>query len=220
MYQTQARTALGLGLSSDLKGVDLVRAVKEILRTGKPIPPALENHGAIQENFLVGKDARATIFPAPKLHRQDGGRYLGTSDAVITADPDTGWVNLGTARAQILDDHRVSLYVSPGKQTRLIAQKYWDRGKSCPVALVCGLDPVLFAVAGLGLPWGMSEYDFAGQIQGAPVQVVRGEMTGLPFRLPPRSFLKAKFRRPRSSPRWKGRLAVDRLLLPAHGHRR
>ncbi|MSP40833.1 MAG: UbiD family decarboxylase [Deltaproteobacteria bacterium] len=181
MYQTQSRTALGLGLSSDLKGVDLVRAVKDILRNGKPVPPLFENHGAIQENFFVGKDARATIFPAPKLHREDGGRYLGTSDAVITADPDTGWVNLGTARVQILDEHRVSLYVSPGKQTRLIAQKYWDQGKSCPVALVCGLDPVLFAVSGLGLPWGMSEYDFAGQIQNSPVKVVRGEMTGLPI---------------------------------------
>jgi 4-hydroxy-3-polyprenylbenzoate decarboxylase len=181
MYQTQSRTALGLGLSSDLRGVELVRAVKDILRHGKPIPPAVENQGAIQENFYVGKDAKATIFPAPKLHQQDGGRYLGTCDAVITSDPETGWVNLATARVQILDEQRVSLYVSPGKQTRLIAQKYWDQGKSCPVALVCGLDPVLFAVSGLGLPWGMSEYDFAGQIQNSPVKVVRGEMTGLPI---------------------------------------
>ena len=39
MYQTQSRTALGLGLSRDLRGVDLVRAVKDILRNGKPIPP-------------------------------------------------------------------------------------------------------------------------------------------------------------------------------------
>lgn len=46
-------------------------------------------------------------FPAPKLHREDGGRYLGTADAVITRDPDAGWVNLGTARVQVLGDHRV-----------------------------------------------------------------------------------------------------------------
>jgi 4-hydroxy-3-polyprenylbenzoate decarboxylase len=71
--------------------------------------------------------------------------------------------------------------VSPGKQTRLIAQKYWEKGKSCPVAVVCGIDPVLFAVAGLGLPWGASEYDFAGHIQKAPVKVTRGEITGLPI---------------------------------------
>ena len=49
------------------------------------------------------------------------------------------------------------------------------------MALVCGIDPVLFAVAGVGLPWGMSEYDFAGHIQKSPVEVIHGEMTGLPI---------------------------------------
>jgi 4-hydroxy-3-polyprenylbenzoate decarboxylase len=63
----------------------------------------------------------------------------------------------------------------------LIAQKYWEKGRACPVALVCGIDPVLFAVAGVGLPWGLSEYDFAGHIQKSPVDVITGEMTGLPI---------------------------------------
>lgn len=181
MFQTQSRTALALGLPTDLKGVALVRAVRDMLKSVSPVPPVFENQGAVQENIFVGKEANVLRFPVPKLHREDGGRYLGTADAVITADPDGGWVNLGTARVQVLDESRVSLYVSPGKQTRLIAQKYWEQGKSCPVAVVCGIDPVLFAVSGLGLPWGVSEYDFAGHLQKAPVQVVKGEMTGLPI---------------------------------------
>jgi UbiD family decarboxylase len=181
MFQTQARTALALGLSTDLRGVELVRAVKDLLRTVSPLPPVLEDSGPIQENILIGKDANVLKFPVPKLHREDGGRYLGTADAVITRDPDASWVNLGTARVQVLDERRVALYVSPGKQTRLIAQKYWDAGKCCPVAVVCGIDPVLFAVAGLGLPWGASEYDFAGHIQKAPVSIVNGAVTGLPL---------------------------------------
>ncbi|HEX9446286.1 MAG TPA: UbiD family decarboxylase [Candidatus Binatia bacterium] len=181
MYQTQSRTALALGLSPELAGVELVRAVKDMLKTAAAVPPVLVKDGPVLENVFTGKDAGVLRFPAPKLHAQDGGRYLGTADAVITRDPDADWVNLGTARVQVLDDKRVCLYVSPGKQTRLIAQKYWDQGKSCPVAVVCGTDPVLFAVAGLGLPWGQSEYDFAGHIQKAPVQVVQGKITGLPI---------------------------------------
>jgi len=47
--------------------------------------------------------------------------------------------------------------------------------------VVCGIDPVLFAVSGLGLPWGASEYDLAGHIQKAPVRVIKGEITGLPI---------------------------------------
>jgi UbiD family decarboxylase len=181
MFQTQSRTALALGLPADLKGVELVRAVKEMLKSLASIPPVVRSDGPIRENILRGKDASVLKLPAPKLHREDGGRYLGTADAIITRDPDGGWVNLGTARVQILDEHRVALYVSPGKQTRLIAQKYWEKKQSCPVAAVCGIDPVLFAVAGLGLPWGLSEYDVAGHIQKSPVEVVRGDITGLPI---------------------------------------
>jgi 4-hydroxy-3-polyprenylbenzoate decarboxylase len=181
MFQTQSRTALALGLPAELKGVELVRAVKDLLKSAASVPPLVQSAAPIRENIFTGKQASVLRFPAPKLHREDGGRYLGTADAVITRDPDANWVNLGTARVQVLDEQRVSLYVSPGKQTRLIAQKYWDRGQSCPVAVVCGIDPVLFAVAGLGLPWGASEYDFAGHIQKAPVKVTHGEMTGLPI---------------------------------------
>ena len=181
MFQTQSRTALALGLPTDLKGVELVRPVKDLLKSVATVPPVFQSDGPILENVFTGQDASVLRFPAPKLHRQDGGRYIGTADAVITRDPDADWVNLGTARVQILDEHRVCLYVSPGKQTRLIAQKYWEKGLSCPVALVCGVDPVLFAVSGLGLPWGLSEFDFAGHIQKVPVGVVKGQMTGLPI---------------------------------------
>jgi 4-hydroxy-3-polyprenylbenzoate decarboxylase len=181
MFQTQSRTALALGLPTELKGVELVRAVKDILKSTSSVLPVLQNSGPIRENVFTGKQANVLRFPVPKLHAEDGGRYLGTADAVITRDPDANWVNLGTARVQVLDEQKVSLYVSPGKQTRLIAQKYWDKGQSCPVAVVCGIDPVLFAVAGLGLPWGASEYDFAGHIQKSPVKVIPGEVTGLPI---------------------------------------
>lgn len=76
----------------------------------------------------------------------------------LPRDPDGAWVNLGTARVQVLEPSPVSIYISPGKQTRLIAERYWEKKQSCPSAIVCGIEPVLFAAASLGLPWGVSEY--------------------------------------------------------------
>src|SRR4051812_36585485 len=57
MFQTQSRTALALGLPTHLKGVELVRAVKDILKSVTPLPPMMRSTGPIQENFVTGKDA-------------------------------------------------------------------------------------------------------------------------------------------------------------------
>jgi 4-hydroxy-3-polyprenylbenzoate decarboxylase len=38
------------------------------------------------------------ISAAPQWHEKDGGRYVGTCDAVISHDPDSGYINAGTYR--------------------------------------------------------------------------------------------------------------------------
>ncbi len=181
MFQTQRRTAQALGLSDGLRGPALVNAIRGWMENYKSVPPQSVGSGSITQHVVKGKEIDVFQFPAPKLHKEDGGRYIGTQDAVITRDPDGGWVNLGTARVQVQDPSTVSIYISPGKQTRLIAERYWEKKQSCPVAVVCGIEPVLFAAASLGLPWGVSEYDFAGHIRGEPVKVVPGELTGMPI---------------------------------------
>jgi 4-hydroxy-3-polyprenylbenzoate decarboxylase len=63
----------------------------------------------------------------------------------------------------------------------MISQKYWDRGKPCPVAVVNGPDPALFIAGFEYLPAGQSEYSFAGGIKGMPIEVHRAPLTGLPI---------------------------------------
>lgn len=181
MFQTQRRTAMALGLSDTLRGPGLVNSIRRWMENYEPLPPKTVSSGLVTDNVMEGGEIDVFRFPAPKLHKGDGGRYIGTQDAVITRDPEGGWVNLGTARVQLQEPAIVSIYISPGKQTRLIAERYWERRQSCPVAIVCGIEPVLFAAASLGLPWGVSEYDFAGHIHGNPVEVISGQYTGLPI---------------------------------------
>ncbi|HWH75871.1 MAG TPA: UbiD family decarboxylase, partial [Candidatus Binatus sp.] len=116
----------------------------------------------------------------PHWHEEDGGRYIGTAHLVITRDIDEGWVNIGCYRVMVHDKDTLALYISPGKQGRIIRQKYFDQGRSCPVAISFGDDPLLLTAAANSLPWGKSEYDYAGGIRGAPVDVVIGKHTGLP----------------------------------------
>jgi 4-hydroxy-3-polyprenylbenzoate decarboxylase len=68
-----------------------------------------------------------------------------------------------------------------GRHGAIIARKYWEQGKPCPVAVVNGPDPSLFIAGFEYLPEGVSEYDFAGAIRGRPVEVVAGPHTSLPI---------------------------------------
>jgi UbiD family decarboxylase len=178
---TAARTAIAFGLPPDLPKVEIVRAYKDRSKQLKLIPPVEIATGPVMENVLEGDAVDLTRFPAPRWHEHDGGRYIGTADMVITRDPDTGWVNVGTHRGCIQSKDRLSLWLLGDRHNRMIASKYWSRGEPCPIAVVFGCDPVLWTAAPSPTPAGVSEYDVAGALRGEPVEVIRAPETGLPI---------------------------------------
>ncbi|OGQ83353.1 MAG: hypothetical protein A3F90_07965 [Deltaproteobacteria bacterium RIFCSPLOWO2_12_FULL_60_19] len=175
------RAALVSGMPTDIPRTEMVRRWKQILKELQPIPPRFVSTGPLYENVRNGTAIDMRAFPVPKWHELDGGRYLGTACCVITADPDDGWVNVGIYRVQLHDRDRLGLYISPGHHARIIREKYWARGKSCPVAVTFGQEPLLWLTAGQSVPYGVSEFDYAGGLRKLPVDVVKGERTGLPI---------------------------------------
>jgi UbiD family decarboxylase len=175
------RLAITLGFPVPSHPLDVVRAYRDRMQTHKPIPPRVVKKGAVLEN--VQRDGAVDVlgFPVPFLHELDGGRYIGTDDLVIMRDPDDGWVNCGTYRVMAHDAKRVGVWMSPGKHGRQIREKYFKRGKPCPVLVSCGHDPLLFLAGGNELRFGLSEYDYAGGHRGAPVEVIESELHGLPM---------------------------------------
>lgn len=135
----------------------------------------------MKENVLVGDAVDLFRFPAPKWHEKDGGRYIGTGCLVITRDPDEGWVNLGTYRVQLHDRTTLGILIAEGHHGDIMRRKYWSRGVACPTVVVCGQEPSLLAAGQFEVPWGTSEYDYAGGLRGEPVPVTRGVTTDLPI---------------------------------------
>ena len=121
------------------------------------------------------------IFPTPKWHEHDGGRYIGTGDMVIIKDPDSGWVNVGTYRSCVVGKDRVTLWIIEHKHGKQIARKYWQAGRPCPVAIVLGCEPATWMAAPSAAKAGVSEYEYAGALRGAPLEVIRAPFTGLPI---------------------------------------
>lgn len=182
LLHTPKRYALAAGLPPDLKGVESVKAWKDKIRNIGYVPPTEVKEGPIKENVLFEKDVDMNIFPSPKWHEFDPGAYFGTGAITITRDPDSGWVDCGIFRLQAHDRSTLGIYVSTGRHLNVIREKYWSKGKICPVVVCTGVDPSLFVAASLsGVPFGVSEFDVAGWLRGKSVEVIRGELTGLPI---------------------------------------
>ena len=163
-------------------GLELVETYRRHRRKhADPIPPEAVEDGPVLENVLEGDAVDVSAFPAPKWHGGDGGRYIGTECLVITRDPDSDWVNLGTYRVEVHDRRRLCVFIESGKHGDMIRRKYWARGEACPMVVSVGQAPVLGAAAAATSGPGISEYDVAGSRIGRPIRVIAGRHTGLPF---------------------------------------
>ena len=176
------RAALALGIDPMLKPLDALKAWMVKRQTLKIHNPVTVTNAAFLENTLRGDDVNLETFPAPHWHRGDGGPYIGSGSLAVTRDPDTGWINASIYRVQVHGRNKVTVqFDHQGRHGAIIAKKYWDQGKSCPIAIVNGEDPALFIAGFEYLPAGQSEYDFAGAIKNAPIALCAGPATGLPL---------------------------------------
>ena len=181
---TPSLMALNLNLPLTDSDLELLGILRERLLQWEANPdkftPEVVSNGPVLENILSGDDVDLFTFPVPKWHSLDGGRYIGTGDAVITRDPDTGEVNLGTYRLQALDKKITGWHVTPTHDGDIHRRKYHDKGQPCPVAVSIGHHPLLLRVGSVDFPPG-AEYQFAGAIRGEPIKVIKEEITGLPI---------------------------------------
>ena len=173
------RIALTLEEPPDTPTVELIRRVKDKLK--KRIPPreVPKNQARFYENSQTGDQIDLEALPIAKHWPLDGGRYAGTADAVITRDPDSGYLNVGTYRMMLQGKNQVGLYLSPGKDARLHITRAWQKGEAIQVAACWGIDPLFMVIGSQTFAKNVSEYEYAGGIKGQPIPVVRGTTTDL-----------------------------------------
>lgn len=175
------RLAMTIGLDENISTFGLVDAWENWLNETTPLPVATVEDGPVTENVFTGDDVDLFSFPTPQWHEADGGRYIGTAVAVITADPDTGVVNVGTYRAMIHDRNHTGLYISPGKHGRAHQQAWFERGEPMPCVMLVGMSPLHFLGAALEIPDGVNELEWLGGVTGKAVECIEGRITGLPI---------------------------------------
>ena len=179
-FTSPRRLAIALGMPLNFSMCDMAKRWME-LTTKKMIPPVEVKTGPVLENVIQGKDVNLFNFPVPKFYPMDGGRFIGTASFVITKDPDTDWINLGTYRMQILDEKTTGVQIIKGKHADFMLKKYQKMKKTMPAAAVIGCDPLLFLAGSTLVSASVCEYDIVGALRGVPSEVIKSDLTGLPL---------------------------------------
>ncbi len=177
---TTERLALIMGMPLESTLVEIMRVWVE--KNDTKVPPKMvdSNAAPCKENIMRGDDVDLFKFPVPKFYPLDGGRYFGTAGFVITKDPESGWVNIGTYRLQLLEKNRLGTQFIKGKHSDIMLKKYQAMGKPMPVAAIVGCDPIMFLMGAARVSAFDSEYDLAGSIRGEAIEIVETETNGLP----------------------------------------
>lgn len=178
---TAERLAVIMGMP---RSSSLVQIMEKWVEVGDDLLPPVEvdrDSAPCKQNILTGDDVDLYKFPVPKWYPLDGGRFFGTAHFIISKDPETGWVNLGTYRSQLLGKDKLGTQFIKGKHADIMLKKYQALGKPMPVASIVGCDPLLFILGAARLSAFTSEYDVAGAIRGQAVEVVPGETVDLPI---------------------------------------
>ena len=179
VYSNTRRLATVLGRPVDMTMAELSHEWMK-LSVGEVIRSKEVETGPIFENILEGDDVDVYKLPSPKFYDKDGGRYVGTAVFHVVRDPETGEINLGTYRSQVLDSKTIGAQILKGKRGDRILQKYRKLGQKMPICTVVGCDPLLM-LAGSAMVENADEYDIVGTLRGEPVEIVKEPLTGLPI---------------------------------------
>ena len=160
---TKGRLGRALGLEGATDR-ELIRHVRERFR--QRIKPVEVREGPVKE-VVVRDGIDLEELPVPRWHRWDGGRYIDTVCAVVTRDPDTGWLNAGIYRGMIVGPDRIATGIGPAQHAGRMLWKHRDRAQPMPVAVVYGGDPLLFFVGSAAVPAGVCEYEVNVFVNGS-----------------------------------------------------
>jgi UbiD family decarboxylase len=142
------------------------------------IPSVVVDSGPCKEEKSFGEDVDLYEMPTPVWHELDGGAYIGTAAGVIDRDPDTGILNMGTYRCEIMSKN--TLAITGQIFPRILKNE--ARGQKTHVAIAVGMDPLLTLASGSPVAVdenGHMEFEAAGAWRGSPTELVKCEMSDL-----------------------------------------
>ncbi|WP_435547452.1 UbiD family decarboxylase [Desulfobacterium sp. N47] len=174
------RLALSLGLEKDIDYEEFQETLIE--RKKAPIRAIEVDGGPCQEVIIEAKDVDLNKYPIPRLHDQDGGRYL-TAQVVFVQDKEKQCTNSGIYRLMVGGRNKL-VHGSIPRRTQpthieQIVEKAARKNEPVPFAIVIGAPPPVYAAAFMSLPATTDEYAIAGGLGANPVVLVKAKLSDI-----------------------------------------
>jgi vanillate/4-hydroxybenzoate decarboxylase subunit C len=149
-----------------------------------PVKPVWvpEMDAPVKENKIVNDINLFNILPLFRVNKYDGGFFISKA-LVVSKDPedpgDFNKENVGIYRIQVKGKDLVGIQALPFHDIAVHLKKAEEKNEPLPVAICIGNDPVLNYMASTPIEYAQSEYDFAGALKSAPIELVKSEVGGL-----------------------------------------
>lgn len=168
---------LALGMEEGIGRQDLLREIAQ--RAANPVSPKVVEGGPVLENIVQARDIDLAALPVPHWNVNDAGRYLGTWHINVTKDRETGARNVGVYRMQLLSARRATVSTVSGSHLAQHVARAERDGHALPMAVAIGVSEAVMMAAAAAYPFGKDEYELAGGLQQAAVELIRCQTVDL-----------------------------------------
>ncbi len=135
-----------------------VEAYKKMLNsTSKTVRP---KEKGFESSYTIIKDFDLQHLPFIKFYPNDGGRYLSSSIYISCIDD---ICNASIHRTMLISKNKVVARIVP-RHLRYIYEKYLERDKETPIAIVVGVHPAVLLMASSSPPLGVFELELVPNI--------------------------------------------------------
>jgi 2,5-furandicarboxylate decarboxylase 1 len=144
-----------------------------------PVPVRLVENAPVKEVIRKGADIDLYELPVPTFFEHDSGPFI-TAAIGVARNPRTGMLNAGFYRTLILGKDIFAINASSLSDLRKFYEHARSTGEPMSIALALGVDPAVLLCAAAKLPQTLSEFEVAGALKGAAIEMTRAEMSELP----------------------------------------
>lgn len=173
--------ALGYPLPDDrpFSHHDMDRHLEEAKK--HPVAPVVVTSSAApcKEVIRRGGEVNLLELPVPTFFELDSGPFI-TGAIGIARNPRTQALNAGFYRTLILGKDTCAVNASSLSDLRRFYEYADENNQRMPIVLALGVEPALLLAAASKLPPTVSEFDVAGGLKRAPVELVKSETSELP----------------------------------------